>query len=109
MIQGSFGQPLDVQGSPCAIQGRFLMDLGWHFGGLWDVIFEKIVLESSSCPIMFAASFPEAFVMSFGCSREPPGGENPLKFMQLSSKMKVRRICGQGGSGMLPGSIFNGF
>jgi len=58
---------------------------------------------------MFSVSFLEAFLMDFGCSREPPARENSLKFMQPSSKIKVRRICGQGGFEMLPGSIFLGF
>ena len=35
--------------------------------------------------------------MGFRCSREPPDQENPLKFMQPSSKIKLRRICGRCG------------
>ena len=42
---------------------------------------------------MFMVSFLDSFLMASGCCQEPPDKENPLKFMQLSSKIKVRRIA----------------
>ena len=40
-LWGSSGRPLDLQGSPWAVQGQFVMDLGCNFGGLWAHFLDK--------------------------------------------------------------------
>ena len=83
--------------------------MGCRFGYLCDIIFEKVVLWTTLFQHMFSASILEAFLIGFGSSREPPEQENPLEFMQLSSKIKFRRICGHGGFEVTAESIFDGF
>ena len=58
---------------------------------------------------MFMVSFLDSFLMAFGCCQEPPDKENPLKFMQLSSKIKVRRIAAKVALGCCQGHFFIGF
>ena len=88
---------------PGSIFNRFWLSFG---GPLGHHFLKKSALGTVSVRPMFSVSFLDAFLMGIGCSREPPDEENSSKFIQLSSKIKVRRNCDQGGSGMQPGSIF---
>ena len=58
---------------------------------------------------MFMVSFLDSFLMAFGCCQELPHKENPLKFMQLSLKIKVRRIAAKVALGCCQDRFFMDF
>ena len=102
MTFGTFGDPWKVQ-------RRFLIDFGCFLEALWHIIFEKMCFGHRVFRPMFMVSFLDSFLMAFGCCQEPPDKENPLKFMQLSSKIRVRRIAAKVARGCCQGRFFMDF
>ena len=95
------------------ILGRSRIDFYEILGAFWRPLgtpfSKKMCFGHRVFPPMFMVSFLDSFLMAFGCCQEPPDKENPLKFMQLSSKIRVRRIAAKVALGCCQSQFFIDF